>query len=330
MPSIKDQIKQGNISGAYLLYGEEDFLKDHYCQKITELATQDGPKEFNYMKINNDKIDNGAVTEFIISLPFMSDKKVLYLKNTGIFHKATESDKKFWTDIFDTLPEYMVVIFSESNIDKRGTLYKAISKSHTAEEFALCKEAELINWFANILARFKKSMTKEDISFVIENVGRNMYLLKSEAEKLIAFTGEKEGLIKREDVEKCICKSLEGKVFAMIDHIISKDSARAIDELNELKTLKEQPVKILSLIFRQFSTLRRIKALEGASVVEIAQRTNQRDFIVKKIVSQTKKFSLKELDDAIFLCNKTDKNIKSGAVEPWLSIEQLVVTLMNS
>jgi len=220
LQSIKQQIKEKSIQGAYLIYGEEDFLKDFYTQRITELCTEEGPKEFNYMKLGADKLDNDSITEFIVSMPFMSDKKILVLKNSGIFSKANEATKKFWTEIFDTLPDYMVIVFCESNVDKRSALFKAISKNHTAEEFPLSKEADLINWFAKILAQSGKSMTKDDICFVIENVGRNMYLLKSEAEKLISFTANKEGLISHEDVEVCICKSLEGKVFELIDNII--------------------------------------------------------------------------------------------------------------
>ena len=329
MKSIKEQIKDKSINGAYLLYGEEDFLKDYYCQRIVDICTMDGIKEFNYMKINSEKLDTNAITDFIVSLPMMSDKKVLVLKNTGIFSKANDATKKFWTEIFDDLPEYMVLIFVENTVDKRSSLYKSISKSHTAEEFPLSNENELINWFARYIAKDNKSMTKEDIAFVIESVGRNMYLLKNEADKLISYTTGKDGLIFHEDVENCICKSLEGKVFALIDNIVSKDKSKAISRIGDLKTLKEQPVMIIALIFRQFSILRKIKISEDRPISEIAQKTKQRDFVVKKSLSHLKSFSLDDLNSAISMCVKADEDIKSGASEPWLAIEKLTVSLME-
>lgn len=329
MKSIKEQIKEKSISGAYLLYGEEDFLKDYYCERMIDICTMDGIKEFNYMKINSDKIDNNIVTDFIVSLPMMSDKKVLLLKNTGIFSKANDATKKFWTEVFDDLPEYMVLIFLESTVDKRSSLYKAISKRHTAEEFPLSNENELISWFARYIAKDNKTMTKEDIAFVIESVGKNMYLLKNEADKLISYTSGSEGLISHDDVENCICKSLEGKVFALIDNIVSKDKSKAISRIGDLKTLKEQPVMIIALIFRQFSIMRKIKILEGKPISEIAQKTKQRDFVVKKSLSQLKGFSLSDLNRAISMCLKADEDIKSGASEPWLTVEKLTVLLMS-
>ncbi len=329
MQSIKQQIKENSIKGAYLFYGEEDFLKDYYSARIVDLCTQEGPKEFNYMKVNSDKLDNDAITEFIVSMPFMADKKVLMLKNSGIFAKANDATKKFWTETLDTLPDYMVVVFCESNIDKRSALYKAISKNHTVEEFPLSKEADLINWFARILKQHGKSMTKDDICFVIENVGRNMYLLKSEAEKLVSFTADKDELISHDNVEACICKSLEGKVFDLIDNITNGNRSKVIDGIRDLKTLREQPVMIVALIFRQFSILRKIKVLEGASIAEIAQKTKLRDFVVKKNLSQLKRFNMDDLDNAIFMCNKTDENIKSGLSEPWLAVEKLAISLMK-
>lgn len=329
MKTIKEQIKEKSISGAYLMYGEEDFLKDYYCKQITDMCLMDGIREFNYMKVNNDKIDLNVITDFVISLPMMSDKKVLVLKNTGIFSKANDAVKKFWTEIFDDMPEYMVIVFVENTVDKRSSLYKAISKNHTVEEFPLSSENELINWFARYIAKDNKSMTKEDIAFVIESVGRNMYLLKNEADKLISYTMGKDGLISHEDVEASICKSLEGKVFALIDNIVAKDKSKAISKINDLKTLKEQPVMIIALIFRQFSIMRKIKILEGRQLSEIAQKTKQRDFVVKKSLSQLKDFSLHDLNNAIKMCNKADEDIKSGASEPWLTVEKLTVSLMG-
>lgn len=330
LQSIKQQIKDNSIKGAYLIYGEEEFLKDYYCDRIVELCTQEGPREFNFMKVNTDKLDNDAIAEFVVSMPFMSDRKILLLKNSGIFSKANDATKKFWTETLDNLPDYMVIVFCESNIDKRSAIFKAIDKKHTAEEFPLSKEADLINWFARILKQYNKSMTKDDICFVIENVGRNMYLLKSEAEKLASFTEGKDELITHEDVEACICKSLEGKVFELIDNITNGNKRKVIDGIRDLKTLREQPVMIVALIFRQFSILRKIKVMDGAPISVIAQKTKLRDFVIKKNMSQLKRFTMEQLDNAIFMCNETDESIKSGLSEPWLAVEKLAISLMGT
>lgn len=329
MSVIKEHIKNKSVGGVYLIYGEEAFLKDYYSDKIIDICTSDGPAEFNLMKVNSDRIDTNEITEFAVSMPFMSGKKVLYLKNTGLFSKANEAMKKFWTELFSELPEYLVIVFNESTVDKRSALFKAVSKNHTAEEFPLSRENELINWFARILQKDGKAMAKDDICFVIENVGRNMYLLKSEAEKLIAYTANSDGLITREDAEKCVCKSLEGKIFELIDDITAGNRKKAIDGIADLKALKEQPVVVVALIFRQFSNLRKIKAMEGATVGEIASKTKLRDFVVRKNLSQLKHFSRKQLDEAIFMCNEADRSIKSGLCEPWLAVEKIAISLME-
>lgn len=330
MSVIKEHIKTKSVNGVYLLYGEEAFLKDFYSSQIVDLCTADGPKEFNLMKINSTQVDTDEITEFAVSMPFMADKKILCLKNTGLFSKANDTMKKFWTELFSDLPDYLVIVFNESTVDKRSALFKAVTKSYTAEEFPLSKESELINWFARILQRDGKAMAKEDICFVIENVGRNMYLLKSEAEKLIAYTAATDGLITREDAEACVCKSLEGRVFDLIDNITVGNKKKAIDGIADLKALKEQPVMIVALIFRQFSNLRKIKSMEGASVAEIAAKTKLRDFVVRKNLSQLKHFSMHRLDEAIFMCNEADKSIKFGLCEPWLAVEKIAISLMEN
>lgn len=329
MSGIKENIKSKNANGIYLLYGEEEFLKDYYSNRLIELCTDGGPKEFNLMKINSSAINNDEISEFAVSIPFMADKKILYLKNTGIFSKANESVKKFWLELFSSLPDYLVIVFNENSVDKRSSLFKAVSKSHSAEEFPLSKESELVNWFARILQKDGKAMEKEDICFVIENVGRNMYLLKSEAEKLISYTAHSGKIISGADVRACICKNLEGKVFELIDDITAGNQKKAIDGINDLKTLKEQPVVIISLIFRQFSNLRKIKTMENRSIGEIAEKTKLRDFVVRKNLSQARKFSMQQLDEAVFMCNDADRHIKSGFCEPWSAVEKIAISLME-
>lgn len=330
MKSIREQIKDKAISGAYLIYGAEDYLKDFYTDSIADLCTREGPAEFNMLKINNEKIDNDKIAEFMLSFPFMADKKVLVIKNSGIFAKASESDVKFWLDTLSALPDYAVVVFNENEVDKRKTLYKSMASKYTAEEFPIQKEAELINWFARRLASGGKKMTKDDICFVIENVGTNMYLLKNEAEKLIAYTKDDEELISRKAVEECICRSLEGRIFDLIDSIVAGNSKKVIQGISDLKTLKEQPIVLVSLIYRQYSLLRKIKILQrDFTVSEIAGRTKTRDFVVRKHISTAKKFDISDLDKAIFLCKETDDEIKGGLCEPWLVVEKLATNLMQ-
>ncbi|MBR2476922.1 MAG: DNA polymerase III subunit delta [Clostridia bacterium] len=328
MQSIKQQIKDKSVQGAYLIYGEEDYLKDFYTNRIVELCTEEGPVEFNCMKVNTDKIDLDSIAEFTVSTPFMADKKILVIKNSGIFAKANDAVKKFWVETLETLPDYLVIVFCESNVDKRSAIYKAMAKSHTIEEFPLSSEADLINWFARVLKSGNKMMTKDDIAFVIENVGRNMYLLKSEADKLISFTYNKPELISHEDIEACICKSLEGKIFELIDNIIKGDRAKVINGINDLKTLREQPVMIVVLIARQFTLMRRVKAYSQLPFSTIVQKTKQKEFVIKKASGNAKRFTDEELDNAIFMCNKADESIKSGAKEAWLTVEQLAISLM--
>ena len=157
-----------------------------------------------------------------------------------------------------------------------------------------------------------------------------MYLLKNEADKLISFTANGPELIPHEDVERCVCKSLEGKVFALIDDITAGNRKKVTEGIRQLKTLREKPVVIISLVFRQFSNLRKIKVMEGASVSEIAQKTKLRDFVVRKNLSQLKRFSVSDLDNAIFLCNEADINIKQGLCDPWLAVERLAIKIMGA
>ncbi|MDW7675944.1 MAG: hypothetical protein SCK28_15570, partial [Bacillota bacterium] len=45
---LENSIKRGLLSNVYLIYGEEDYLKDLALKKITAFYLDDNNKDFNY------------------------------------------------------------------------------------------------------------------------------------------------------------------------------------------------------------------------------------------------------------------------------------------
>ena len=131
MPSIKDDLKSGSIKNVYLLWGEEDFLRDFYKKSLTDAVVDKATFDFNYKEFSLRSPDNDEIEDFLNSYPFMAEKKLLYIKDSGLFKSASESDKKFWSKILGDVPPYAVILFSETTVDKRNAIYKEIYESQT-------------------------------------------------------------------------------------------------------------------------------------------------------------------------------------------------------
>ncbi len=324
MEKLKNQLKNNDFSNIYLFCGEEEYLRDYYSLKISEaICPDEDNKVFNYLKINGVKPDPDIVDEFISNYPFMCDKKILIVKNSGLLKKANEADKKYWKDVFENVDEYAVVIFSESEVDKRGVLYKELVKKADVYEFKYQKVADLTNWVAKVLTSEGKKMLKQDIEYLIYNCDSGMISLKSEIDKLVSYSKDREKITKS-DIDILVCKSSESRVFAMIDDLVDGKLNSALEKLEAMKKFKESPVAIISLIARQYTMFRKIKLLlPKMSVKDVAKELDTREFFLEKHINAQKKITKKCIDDILIMCSKLDSEIKSGKIDGWIAVELL-------
>ena len=127
----------------------------------------------------------------------------------------------------------------------------------------------------------------------LEIVDNDMENIHQELEKLLCYTAERD-VITEEDITQICSVHTENKIFDMINAVAMKNQREALRLYDDLLTLKEPPLRILALISRQFNTLLQIKALSvrGYTSSVIAQRTGMKEFIVKKNLGMTRKFSI--------------------------------------
>lgn len=328
MKPLKTQLAEGKFSGAYLLYGEEDFLKDYYCHAIVSKTVDPALRDFNYLACGP-KCDNAAIGAFLDAFPMMADQKTLVVRNAGLFQKPSAEDKDFWTATLKNLPDYAVVVFVEPAADKRSALFKTINNNYTAEEFKKQQKTDLMGWAQRILRSYGKTIEKADLELVIENTDSSMLQLKNELEKLCHYSGGN-AKITHDAVARVTCRNAENRIFQMIDHIAAGRGAQAIAELNDLKTLKEQPVGIITLIARHYTILHKIKLLgAGTPPGDIAKQCGIPPFSVKKYLPMANALPAGVLRTALHLCRQADYAVKSGAHEGWLAVDLLVGRLLN-
>lgn len=328
MKPIKTQLAEGKFAGAYLLYGEEDYLKDYYCRAIVDATVDPAMRDFNYLAYSA-KCDCAAIGAFLDAYPMMAEQKTLVVRNTGLFQKPGAEEKEFWADVLKNLPDYAVIVFVEPAVDKRGALFKAVNTNYTAEEFKKQKTTDLLNWAQRILRSYGKSMTKPDLELVIENADSRMLQIKNELDKLCHYSGESNE-ITHEMVTHITSRTAENRIFQMIDHIAAGRGTQAIAECNDLKTLKEQPMGVITLIARQYTILRKIKLLGSqATAGAIAKACGIPEFSVKKYMPMANTLSRHALDTAVRLCQQADYAVKSGEREGWLAADLLIGQLLD-
>ncbi len=328
MLKIKEDMKKGEYKSVYLLYGEEAFLRDYYKKALTEKLLDPDLADFNYKEYTMDKPDTEDISMFLSSYPCMSEKKVLYIKDSDIFYKCNESMREDWKEIFSDIPDYAVIIFSETNIDKRSALYKYVTEHFCADEFPFQKEVDLINWIERYAKSKGAGISKEAAKYLIDCCGTSMYMLKNEIEKLSSYCQESK-VIKEKDIDICSCKMVESKVFEMLDAFLEKDAKRGGDLYAALKLLKEEPIAINGAIFAKFNQLKKVLLFpKGTHASVIAREFGERDFLVKMWQKQADKTNLEKVNKILELSADTDHRIKSGLSDSWAALDVLIANLI--
>jgi DNA polymerase-3 subunit delta len=83
-------LKKGNVSSCYLLYGEEDFLIKDTLDKIVNLILPGADRDLNLFYMDGD-VDIDGLCQSLLTSPLIAGKKIVVLRNARIFYSASVS-----------------------------------------------------------------------------------------------------------------------------------------------------------------------------------------------------------------------------------------------
>ena len=127
MKSIKADLDSGSFKPAYLLYGEEKYLIRQYRDRLVQALVPDADT-MNFARYTGKDVNIPEVIDLCETIPFFADRRVILLEDTGFFKNKCDE----LADYMKELPEYLVLLFTEEQVDKRSRMYKAVSAAGRA------------------------------------------------------------------------------------------------------------------------------------------------------------------------------------------------------
>ena len=321
MKSIQEDIKTGNFKQSYLLFGEEAYLKHQYKEKLLNALNPDGDT-MNFSRYEGKGVDVKQLIDLCETMPFFAERRIILLEDTGFFKNKCEE----LADYMKSLPDYLVLVFSESEVDKRSRMYKAVKSGGRVTEFAKQDEKTLMRWAAGILGKEGRKITQRDMELFLTKTGTDMGNIRMELEKLITYT-EGQEIVTAEDIEAVCVTQTTNKIFDMVRAVTEKNQKKALELYYDLLTLKEPPMRILFLLAKQFRQLLLTKKMagEGASQNEIATRLGVPSFVVRNISACARSYTVEELEHAVEDFVDAEEAVKTGRLGDVLSVELLIV-----
>ncbi len=317
MRQITEDIKQNKFKQAYLLYGEERYLRRQYREKLRQALCTDGDT-MNVHVYEGKDINTGEIIDLAETLPFLAERRVILLSDSGLFKSGGEKMAEYLAAPCETT----FFIFSESEVDKRSKLYKTVQSKGYAAEFATQDENTLKRWIGSTLAKDGKKITESTVQLIISKTGTNMDNIQMELEKLVCYCMDRD-VITDGDVEAICTTRISNHIFDMINAIADKKQKQALELYYDLLALKEPPMRILFLIARQCNMLLQTKELKskGHDNRSIGTKIGVPPFIAQKYVNQAARFKASTLRNAVRQCVEAEEAIKSGRMNDMMSVD---------
>ncbi len=339
MRTIDEDIKNGTLKRIYLLYGEERYLRNLYRDKLKKAV---GATDMNVSSYTGKDFDLREMIDLSDTVPFLSDRRLILLEETGLAggkrsgkdkddkqEKDTSSKGGIGAQLADyipRIPESTVILMTESEVDKRSVIYKAVSANGYVSEFEKQDENTLTKWILGRVKKENKQITTGAMELLFAWCGTDMVRLESELNKLFAYTYEKDS-IHTSDVEAICSKLVETHIFEMITDVATGKKKEALSRYYELLANKEPPMRILYLLARQFNQLLMIRTLseEGNPRGMIARKLKLQEFIVKKCLDQSRRFEKETLRQVLEECVELEEAVKTGRLDESMSVELLLL-----
>ncbi len=332
----------------YIFHGEDEFSR---AEELKRLRAKMGDAQFadlNTTVLDGRVVSIGELRHHADAMPFLADKRLVVVE--GLLTRLNPRQKKKEDDADEpvvvesnpelaaelasylpTLPETTRLIFVESQpLPKTNPILKLAEKDKKNARIKLFNPPRpdaLADW---ILDHAESRGTKVEFSAANDLamfVGADLRALDQELEKLITY--RKGQPIRREDVRALVAPAQEQSIFEMVDAMGRRDTALSLELLHDQLDHSVQPLQLMGMIARQFRLLLQVGdlAARGLSVDEIRAELGLHPFVVRKVLDQSRNFSIDRLEKAYSKLLEADIAMKTSQGEPGVNLDVLVIEL---
>lgn len=311
-----------DLKPIYLIYGKEQLLLERALRRLKDRVGAVADLDFNFDTFEGESVDAATVVAAANTLPFASERRLVVVLNVDRMSKAQQEALAAYAE--DPAPSACVVLVAES-VPKNSRLYKAVEAHGVVAEYKAPKRAEYPAWVTELFASRGRTISAEGARALVTAVGHDLRRLEIEAEKVIAFAGERTTL-GAEDVEAVVSATAPASVFELLDALGARQCGPALEVLDDLVASGESILGIHALAVRHIRSLVGTRALldRGESLAAVQREFGLPDWRARKLLEQARRFTADELARALRSAADVERAMKSGedervVFETWLA-----------
>jgi DNA polymerase III, delta subunit len=320
------------LAPVFLLYGSQDYLIRLMKKNIIREALPEEERDFNLSRYDMFEAPLQEALEDAATVPFMGSKKVVLIENP--FFLTAEKVKAKLDHHLPSLKSYLdnpspdtVLILAApyEKLDRRKSIVKMLEKKAKVYELSYLSDSTLYGLMETIALKYGSAYTRSGHEQLVASAGQDLARLAEEVGKCALYCGT-ERPIDREAVLEIGSRSLETNVFLLVNNVMKGRTVDALHLLHELVEMKEEPLKLLALLERQFRIVYQVAAYRDAGYTQnsIATKIGVHPYAVKMAAEQAGRYSAVAIEQVLATCAETDYQIKTGRTDKLLGLELLI------
>ncbi len=264
-------------------------------------------------RIDGEAFDAVRLPDLLQGMSLFARERLVVLRNAG-------RNKQLWEAMagyIEGVPEEITFVVVDSAPDKRTRTYKQLQKHGELRNFAELGEGELVRWAVEEAKALGAELDVRTAHYLVRQVGVDQWRLYTELQKLTGYSNH----ITTDSIDQLIEANPRVSAFELLDAVLGGDEVKTYQLLARLKA-SEDPYKLFGLLISQIQTLALVVTAGGKSADVVAKEGGIHPFVVRKMQPLTRRIRYSQLQDIIKIVAKTDMQLKSTGVDPWVLLGQ--------
>ena len=194
-------------------------------------------------------------------------------------------------------------------------------------EVAKQDQRELIAWVTRHFAAQNKRISTDLCAYLIDITGGTMTALSGEIDKICAYSGANE--IQKSDIDAVTEPVLDAVVFQMTDQLSAGRYDQALQKLQQLLKMQQEPLAILGAVGAHFRRIGAARTLLdcGKNASDLQKLCGLPDYPARKTMETARRFSPAFSRAAAELVLETDYKMKTSFDDSQRLLELLLLRL---
>jgi DNA polymerase-3 subunit delta len=322
-----------NTPTVYILHGDDEFaIQELINHKLKPLMGESSNAEMNITTLDGVEISLTELESETHAIPFLTERRMVILSNPLSLGKSAK-DREDFLALLEDIPESTACILKVDELLDEKHWLRQWSQDHPAltwqKPFTLPQGQNMTRWIQNRAQDQGGAFTREAARLLAIYINEDPRLASQEIEKLLTYVNfERE--VTEDDVRKLTADVRQGDVFEMVDAISRGDGETAMRMLRR-QLQEKSPLPLFGMIVRQFRLLIQVKEILDQDPTRdkysIARELDEHPYPIQKIIPQTKRFSLPQLEKIYHQLSDVDAAMKSGKLDQELALDMLIAAL---